>query len=88
MRALQSPFPRERHLTTERRQVLQLLASRPRGAIEDVLVLAHGFSRDTLAGLVFAGLATVVTEALRADGLMIKVEHVRITDAGRLALGG
>jgi hypothetical protein len=65
-----------------------LLASRPRGAIEDVLVLAHGFSRDTLAGLVLAGLATVVTEALRADGLTIKVEHVRITDAGRLALEG
>jgi hypothetical protein len=53
-----------------------------------MLVLGHGFSRDMLAMLVLAGLATVVTEMLRAGGPMIKVERMQITDAGRRALEG
>jgi DNA-binding PadR family transcriptional regulator len=63
-----------------------LLARNPRGATEVVLVLGHGFSREMLAKLVLAGLATVVTEPLRADGHTIKVERFRITDSGRRAL--
>ena len=63
-----------------------MLASNSRGATEDLLVLAHEFSRDMLAGLVLAGLATVVTETIRAGGPTIKVERVSITDAGRKAL--
>ena len=43
-------------------------------------MLAHEFSRDMLAGLVLAGLATVVTETVRAGGPTIKLERVRITD--------
>lgn len=39
-----------------------------------------------LAGLVLAGLATVVAETLQADGPTIKIERVRITDAGRRAI--
>jgi hypothetical protein len=58
------------------------------GVAADVLVLAHGFSRNMLAGLVLAGLATVITETLRAAISTIKVERVRITDAGRRALEG
>ena len=88
MSVLQSQFPRERHLSSELRQALQLLASNPRGVTEEMLVLAHGFSRDMLGRLVLAGLATVVTETLRAAGPIIKVERVKITDAGRLALEG
>ena len=57
MKALQSESSRERHLRSERRRALQLLASSSRGATEDLLVLADGFSRDMLAGLVLAGLA-------------------------------
>ena len=87
MRALQSQLPRERHLLrADQRHALELLASIPRGATEDLLVLAHEFSRDMLAGLVLAGLATVVTETIRAGGPTIKVERVSITDAGRKAL--
>jgi hypothetical protein len=88
MRALQSRLPKERHLSPEWRQALQLLVGSPRGVTEDMLVLSHGFSRDMLAMLVLAGLATVVTETSRADGIPIKVERVRITDAGRRAIEG
>ena len=35
-----------------------------RGTTED-LMLANGFERDMLAGLVLAGLATVVTETMK-----------------------
>jgi hypothetical protein len=88
MRALQSRLPQKRHLSPEWHQALQLLASSPRGTTEDMLVLGHGFSRDMLAMLVLAGLATVVTEPLRTDGERRKVERVMITDAGKRALEG
>ena len=78
-------LPRNR-LSPEWRQVLQMLASSPRGATEEVLVLGHGFSRDMLAMLLLAGLATVVTETLRAGHC--KIERMVITDAGKRALKG
>jgi len=49
-------------------------------------MLAHCFKRETLAGLVQAGLATVVTETMRAGAATIKVERYRVTDDGRDAL--
>lgn len=88
MRTSQSRLPRERYLTAERRRALQLLAGNPRGVAAELLVLAHECSRDVLAGLVLAGLATVVAETLNGDGPAIKIERVRITDAGRRALEG
>jgi hypothetical protein len=75
-------------LSQDRRRALQLLASTPRGTTKDLLMLAHGFSRDTVAGLVHAGLLTVVTEMLRVGGPTVKVERVKITDDGRSALEG
>jgi len=75
-------------LTPERRRALELRASSPRGATEDVLELGHGFSREMLAMLALAGLATVVTETLSANGAMFKIERMRITDAGRHAIRG
>ena len=80
--------PRVSHLSQDRRRALQLIASTARGTTEDLLVLAHGFSRDTVAGLVLAGLLTVVTEMLRVGGPTVKVERVKITDDGRSALEG
>jgi hypothetical protein len=88
MRALRSQLPRKPRHSPEWRQALQLLARSPRGAIEDVLELGHGFSHEMLAMLVLAGLATVVTETLRVDGGTFKIERMRITDAGRLAIRG
>jgi len=64
-----------------------LLARSPRGTIEDVLELGHGFSRETLATLVLNGLAMVMTETLSLDAT-IKIERMRITDAGRRAIRG
>jgi hypothetical protein len=72
-------------LTADQRRALLLLASDERGATE-ALMLAHGFHREMLAGLVLAGLATVVTETMRAGATPIKVERYRITDGGRAAL--
>ena len=88
MRALRSQLPRKHRSSPEWRQALELLARSPRGAIEDVLELGHGFSREMLAMLVLARLATVVTEMLRVDGGTFKIERIRITDAGRLAIRG
>lgn len=65
---------------------LQLLASSPSGVTAELLVLAHAFSRGMLAGLVLAGLATVVAETLQADGPTIKIERIRITEASRRAI--
>ena len=53
-----------------------------------MLALGHGFSRDMLAMLVLAGLATVVTETLRPTGSTVKIERMHITAAGQRALEG
>ncbi len=74
-------------LTPERRRALELLASSPNGAAEELLMLS-GFKRKMLAGLVLAGLATVATETVHAGAPTIKVERYRITDAGRTAIEG
>jgi hypothetical protein len=72
-------------LTADQRRALQLLASDAHDATE-ALMLAHGFRREMLAGLVLAGLATVVTETMRAGTATTKVERYRITEDGRDAL--
>jgi hypothetical protein len=72
-------------LTAEQRRALTMLAGDHYGATE-ALMLAHGFRRPMLAGLVVAGLATVVMETMKAGAATIKVERYRITDAGRNAL--
>jgi hypothetical protein len=49
-------------------------------------MLAHGFKRETLAGVVLAGLATVVTEATTADAAKINAKRYRITEDRRETL--
>ena len=88
MRASRSQLSSKPHFSPEWRQALQLLASNKRGAIEDVLELGHGFSREMLGTLVLDGLATVVTETLISNGTPIKIERMQITDAGRFAIRG
>jgi hypothetical protein len=79
--------PRKRSLSREQRRALQILAAAPRGVGEEVLVLAYGFSTETIANLVLAGLATVVTETKKAPrGLTITVERICLTDDGRQAI--
>lgn len=78
--------PRKRRLTVEQRRAIEMLADIPRGVTEDLLVLAHGFDSDMIAGLVRAGLATARRETMRAGGKTTEVVRIRITDAGRQAL--
>jgi hypothetical protein len=88
MRASRSQLSSKPHFSPQWRQALQLLARSKRGAIEDVLEVGHGFSREMLGMLVLAGLATMVTETLIANGVTFKIERMQITDAGRFAIRG
>jgi hypothetical protein len=76
----------EQRFSAEQRQVLELLASRPPGVTERLLVLAHGFDSDMIAGLVHEGLVAAKRESMKADGKTIEVVRFRITDAGRKAI--
>ncbi len=79
--------PRKRHLGTEQRRALQLLASSPFGATEAIM-LAHGFKRQMIASLSFAGLATSRGKTVKVDRNAIAVGRITITDAGRRAIEG
>jgi hypothetical protein len=77
----------KRCLNPKQRQALQLLASSPFGAT-DGHMLACGFTRRTLAGLVRAELATARYETVKIGGKATQVARVRITVAGRWAIEG
>jgi hypothetical protein len=49
-------------------------------------MIAHGFTHESIAGLVLAGLVTLVTDTARIGEQTIEVELVMITDAGRRAI--
>jgi hypothetical protein len=51
-------------------------------------MLANGFQVEMLVELIRAGLASAQTERMMAGGKQIEVARVRITEAGRRALGG
>jgi len=73
----------------EQRRLLELLASDPRGATGDRLVIAHGFETKMLAGLVHEGLAAaMVGEPVEASGKTVEVVRITITEAGRRAIEG
>ena len=76
--------PRRRHLGTRQRRALLLLAGIPFGAT-DTAISANGITRETLAQLIRAGLATAQRD-MKAGGQT--VGRVRITEAGRRALEG
>ena len=63
-----------------------MLASKPHGAAEDLLVLGHGFDSDMIAGLVHEGLPAAKRESLKAGGKTIEVVRIMITGAGWKAL--
>ena len=60
MSVLRPLLSQEPRLKPDWHKALRLLDRSPRGATEDVLELAHGFSRETMAMLTRAGFATVV----------------------------
>ena len=75
-------------LTADQRNALKMMAGCPQGVTEYVIVLAHGFDRDMLAGLVRVKLATLQRQTVRAGGQVMEVSRISITDAGLQALNG
>jgi hypothetical protein len=53
----------------------------------EAIMLAHGFSIKQMVELGRAGLATAQADRVVAGGRTMEVARVRITDAGRRALG-
>jgi hypothetical protein len=51
------------------------------------VVLAHGFRLDLLVELIRGGLATAKAQRVRAGRREMRVTYMKITDAGRRALG-
>jgi hypothetical protein len=77
---------RKRRLSPQPRrtlELLRLLASSPHGATEALLVRAHGFDNDMVAGLVRAGLATAERETTNAGAKPVEVIRLQVTAAGR-----
>ncbi len=63
-----------------------MLATDLHGATEELLVLAHGFDGDMIAGLVRRGFATAQRESMKAGGKTVEVVRIGITAAGRRAI--
>ena len=74
------------HLTPKARWALELLAVDRRGLTE-TLLRTYGFTLRMLAGLIRSGLATAQRQTVKAGGQAIKVTRIRITEAGRQAIG-
>jgi hypothetical protein len=70
----------------DRLRALELLAASRDGATEAIM-RAHGFTVEQLVELLRAGLATAQSERVVAAGHTVEVARVRITEAGRQALG-
>jgi hypothetical protein len=77
---------RNRSPPATRRRALELLAGSADGMTEAMLV-AHGFTVEQMVELIRTGLATATTGRVMAGARPLKVARVRITEAGRRALG-
>jgi hypothetical protein len=71
-------------LTDKQRAVLQTLTTSTRGYSLSTL-MARGFAFEMLQGLVSVGLAVAQRDAVGPS--KTKVPHLRITEAGRKAIG-
>jgi len=65
-----------------------MLATSGYNGATQVLLSADGFDASLIAGLVNHGLTTITAEKVRVGGKLIAVARVRITEAGRRAIGG
>jgi hypothetical protein len=74
--------------SSEQQRALKLLASSRYGVNEELLIRGHGFSRGMLASLNRRRLAVTQREVAMAGGKAVEVVRVRITAAGRRAIGG
>ena len=67
-------------------ELLKLLESSPHGATEALLVRAHGFDNDMVAGLVRGGLATAEREIMNDGARPVEAVRLQITGASRKAI--
>jgi len=75
-------------VNADQRRALELLSDAGLNGCTGATLLSHGFSIEMLADLIRDGLATAHREPLMSAGQrQIDVARVRITDAGRRALG-
>jgi hypothetical protein len=74
-------------ISSEQERALKLLASSRHDVNEELLIRGHGVSRGVLASLVRRRLAVTQREAVMAGGKAIEVVRLRITAAGRRAIG-
>ena len=72
-------------LPAEHRRALAVLASRPDGCTE-ALLLAHGFTRGLIAELILAGLARASMEQAAAGKRVMNVRRIRIMGNKPVAL--
>ena len=75
------------HFGGERRRALEMLADAGFRGCTGATLLDHGFDIDMIADLVLEGFATANQETLRIGRRKVQVARVRITNAGRSALG-
>jgi hypothetical protein len=73
-------------LAIDQREALNLLARSTHGYRESIL-LAHGFGNEMLCGMVRDGLIIAEREPAHLRRRTIVVTRMRITNAGRQALG-
>jgi hypothetical protein len=74
-------------LSPEQRRALAMLATGGHNGETQPFLVAHGFGGAMITGLVNRSLLIMTLEKIRAGGKMIEVVKVRITEAGREALG-
>jgi hypothetical protein len=78
--------PQKPRLSAEQRRALEMLDMSQGGCTRPVWA-AHGFTLALLVGLVTGGLADVQAETVTASDRTMQFVRVRITAAGRRALG-
>ena len=81
------PTSRPKCLRDDYRRALTVMATSPDGCT-DAIMLAHGFKLEVVVELCRGGLARTTTDRICTGGRMRDVTRVRITEAGRHALGG
>jgi hypothetical protein len=79
--------PRKVWRDAEDKRALQLLAGSPHGCTEAIM-LAHGFTAETLGRLIVDGLATAAPGIMYAGNRPIEVTRLTISDLGRQAFAG
>jgi hypothetical protein len=72
--------------TANQRRVLAMLSDAGQRGRAEAIMAPH-FGGELLAGLVRAGLARVDVRAVRADRSRVEIVRLKITDAGRRAIG-